>query len=85
MARDRSHAFLRHWKDRGLELEDGRRLSWFVIDDPGRPAWIPSHKLDGRAIHWSEGRRLLAAAGHPDAALPDMGSEHVDTSARLHR
>jgi len=84
MARDRSHAFLRDWHEKCLDLEDGRRMGWCVIDNPDRPPWIPWHKLDGRPIHWSEGRRLLAAAGHPDAELPDMGTERTD-SARLHR
>ena len=56
-----------------------------MIDDPRRqPPWIAWHKLDGRPIHHTLGRRLLADAGHDDATLRDMGDSPVGTGKRLH-
>lgn len=85
MARDRRHKFLDHWHEHTLDLEDGRRLRWGVIDEPGRRVWIPWFRIDGEGgLHHSEGKRLLVEHGHPDAALPTMGDE-PGASARLHR
>lgn len=67
-----------------MDLPDGHVLTWCVITEPDRVPFLAWFNLHGRPEHWSIGKEHLAAAGHPDAELPDMGTEQTD-SARLHR
>lgn len=74
VGRRRSSNFLAHWHDKELTVE-GQRLTWCVIASPGRTPFIAWCKVDGRPMHITIGKRLLAEAGHEDAALDAVG-EH---------
>jgi len=66
----RSRSFEQWWHRRRLVLDDGRVLSWTFIDDPRalRPH-VAAARIEGTGpLHPEEVRRLLAAAGHRDAA-----------------
>ena len=84
MGRRGRHAFLDHWHARTLDLPDGDVLRWVPINDPARAPIVECFRRtspDGssRAVHAVEARRLLEAAGHPDAELVRLES-HVGRS-----
>ncbi len=70
MGRDHSHRFLEHWHRRTVDLPDGDRLHYIVIDHPDRPAQFECPRTERRgAIHSPDAARMLAELDHPDAAI----------------
>jgi len=67
--------FKRHWRDKHLDLPDGDRLTWMVVDRPDGGSFIAYFRLNDEGVHSSIGRRILAEHGHPDAEVPAVGEE----------